>query len=110
MIGGQLFGFQFSGIAPQPFRQLVWISKHTSALAAGYAVHRQSALSLPALHGALGSVQEDCNLLPRDESLLRLFGFTNKGSHGRLSFGARLGVAVYAKSYGCLIRVSSEFF
>ena len=90
--GKGVVGFQIPGFALEPFRQFVRIRKNASALSARHAMHRQSALSLPALDGALGTIEIDGNLFPGDKRLLQPRVFTARGSHGNRSRGPDLGV------------------
>src|SRR5580698_10818887 len=105
----KVVGFQIPGFAFEPFRQFVRIRKNASALSARNAMHRQSALSLPTLDGALGTIEIDGNLFPGDKRLLEPRVFSSRGSHGSHSGGPTLQLTVYAGSYFGHGGASSKF-
>jgi hypothetical protein len=82
----RVIGFQFTGFAFEPIRQLARIGKDASAFSAGNAMHGQAAFRFPALYGALGAIEERRDLFPGDKRLRRVRLVGARGSHGQYQF------------------------
>ena len=81
LVSVRLVSFQFLGFAIEPVRQLFGISKNTAALTTRDSMNGQTTFTLPALYGALGAIEKNRDLLPRDKRFCRFGIFYIRRRH-----------------------------